>query len=374
MTLSRRTGWLLLAAAAAIALGGSIAARRRARPAGAEPASVSPPAGGPVRGADPSRSLVKMAIGAGIVVVLAILTVIVTRPSNRNATPTAAVAAIPYPSESGGGLPSRPPMSLADCQLTLAVNLNATDGMICGYETAGWDRVYDEPSADPNDPRYAGAALPVGMNTDGRICVAGSERPVLDTVRPTLSASFTPVPGLRYIKSTFQITGVYGRTAEDQLLPGDTLDPLKATLEFFRHGDLEHGESYRWRVRGTPPTIGAAGWSPWCEFTIPEKTPDDLGLDDNRTYSATLTAAEWKQVLAAYNVTEGNAAGKAAIGAAIKDGTAPVTLKGSDWVDLVNFLAWTASENRDQATWRLADLVSSAVGGPDPVTMGHERV
>jgi hypothetical protein len=236
----------------------------------------------------------------------------------------------PVSGPSSGPMPT--PLSPADCQAVIAEQPSLTPSMICGYET-GMRRRYAEPSADPNDPRYAGAALPTGLSTDGRICVAGSQRPVLDTVRPVLSASLTAVPGLRRIESTFQVTGVYGRTVDDLEVAGDYGDPLKATLEFMRHSPLKHGESYRWRVRGTPPAVGGAGWSPWCEFTIPEKTPDDLGLDDDRTYRATLTAAEWRQVMAVF----------------------------------------AGSEDDDPATWRLADLVSAALGGPDPVTSGHPR-
>ncbi|MCM4078807.1 hypothetical protein [Paractinoplanes hotanensis] len=81
---------------------------------------------------------------------------------------------------------------------------------------------------------------------------------------------------------------------------------------------MKHGQSYRWRARGTPPTVGAAGWSPWCEFTIPEKAPDDLGLDDSRNFRATLTAAEWRQVLAVFADTEDDAAARASIETATK--------------------------------------------------------
>ncbi len=314
-----------------------------------------------------------MAAGAGIVVVLAIFTVIVTRPSGSGSRVTARPS--PYPAASRALISERlRPLSLGECQAAIADQLDPIGQQACGYETAGLDRLYDEPSADPADPRYAGAALPTGLSTDGRNCVAGPGRPVLDTVRPTLSASFTAVPGLRRIGSTFQITGVYGRTAEDQQLPGDPGDPLTATMDFRWGKPLRHGESYRWRVRGTPPAVGAAGWSPWCEFTIPESTPDDLGLDDDRDYRAVLTAAEWLKILNVVPVSAPyvpiDTAAKAATSPATQ---VPVTLTGRAWFLLVNDLAYQASDNDDQAIWKLADLLSSALGGPDRPTMGHPR-
>ncbi|MBM2623251.1 hypothetical protein JIG36_47920 [Actinoplanes sp. LDG1-06] len=390
MASSRRTGWVILAAVAGAVVAGSLTARRRRHPAdpptrlpepsplptspplsepSALPISPSPLSGPPT--SDPSRALVRMAVWAGVVVVLCILTVVVTRPDEPAPRRFDALTALPHPPPSGPSpWPVTAPLPLAACQSLIAERPTLTYG-ICGDETAGFDRLHDAPSADPNDPRYAGAALPTGLSTDGRICVAGSERPVLDTVRPTLSASFTQTDGLRSIQSTFQITGVYGRTAEDLQLPGDSGDPLKATLELFRHGRLKHGESYRWRVRGTPPSIGAGGWSPWCEFTIPARTPDDLGLDDNRDYRATLTPAQWREVM---KVGPGRMDAIGPIEAAAKaTGPAPVTLEGRVWTDVVNALAWTASQNDDQAVWDLADLVSSALNGPSHVTMGHPR-
>ena len=367
---------MVLAAVAATVLGGGFALRRRRRRPDDPPVpQVRAAAGFPAaarNSSDPARSLVRMAFGAGIVVVLAILTVVVSRPADHARRVVAGPSPYPHPSGPFGfSADLGAPLSLAECQAAIASALNPDGRLTCGYETTGLDRIYDEPSADPNDPRWAGAALPTALSTDGRVCVAGSERPVLDTVRPTLSASFTPVPGLRSVASTFQITGVYGRTADDVQLPGNFGDPLTATLDFSRERALKHDQSYRWRVRGTPLGVGAGGWSPWCEFTIPKTTPDDLGLDQSRTYRVALTAAQWQEVLRFPTTTT-------AIAAAVKAATpaatvVPVTLNGGDWTGLVTELAGSASQNDNQATWELADRISSALGGPDRPTMGFPR-
>jgi len=82
-----RSGWVILAAAAVVTLGGAFAVRakkRRQRTPPAPPEITSRPAIAPPsaeRGkSDPARALVRMAIGAGIFVVLAIATVVATAP------------------------------------------------------------------------------------------------------------------------------------------------------------------------------------------------------------------------------------------------------------------------------------------------------
>lgn len=104
---SRRSGWAVLLAVAGVVVGGAFAVRLGKRKRAAGPAAPSARTGmAPARPvapgsspADPSRSLVRMAVGAGIVVVLALFVVVATRPSDvgETATPHSVVTASPGP-------------------------------------------------------------------------------------------------------------------------------------------------------------------------------------------------------------------------------------------------------------------------------------
>ncbi|GAA2630183.1 hypothetical protein Adu01nite_41420 [Paractinoplanes durhamensis] len=309
--------------------------------------------------------------------VLAVAIVIATRPSSPGGPAGASAGA----SAGAGAAGSSPgPMSLADCQAAIAAQLNLPDRLTCGYETTGAWLPDNDPAADPSDPRYAGAALPTNLSTGGRACLTGSKRPVLDTIRPALSASFTAGPGLQRIESTFQVTGVDGPTGHDILIGGDNMPQgLTATLDFKMQGPLTHGESYRWRVRGTPPSVGAKGWSSWCEFTIGETTLDDLGLNPTRKYAITLPTAKWREALAILGpvetYTDGAKSKHAPIEVAATSSatTAPVTLSGYDWNSIVESLAYWASTEHKAAYWAVADLISAALDGPEHPTMGFPR-
>ncbi|WP_433202766.1 hypothetical protein ACQP00_32935 [Dactylosporangium sp. CS-047395] len=200
----------------------------------------------------------------------------------------------------------------------------------------------------------------VSLDTDGRGC---ADRPVLDTVRPVLAFVGGSPP---YLASTFQVRGLLGHTERDVDLPGEP-DARGATLDFKRAGALAHGVSYRWRVRPT----SADDWSPWCEFTVAASTPDDLGLDESRTYTVTLPGAEWRAVAEALGAVETyapiTAAGESG------SGRVAVSLRGQHWRLVVEGLAYWGSQHRDAAVWRLADLLSAELGGPAHPTMGFPR-
>ena len=313
-----------------------------------------------------------MAVGGAVVVVLSVAVVVLTRPSEGPAD----VRAGPSASAAVEAL------SLAGCQAALVAKADPNSQVSCGYKPFVRDSV-TEPAADPHDPRYAGAALPTGLSTAGIACVTGSERPVLDTVAPALSAYFTAVPGLERIESTFQL-----RSIDGPALPGDSLagnrseGNWQATLDLRAMGPLKHGTTYRWRVRATPPSVAAGGWSQWCEFTVGAKTSDDMGLDQTRKYTVGLPAGTWREVLKVLGPVQdyGNGAksAHAPIENAVKAVSAAaqpvsVTLTGQAWSDVVNGLASRASLDRSAADWKLADLLSAALDGPPRPTMGFAR-
>jgi len=387
----RRSGWVVLLAVAGAVLGAAFAVRASKRTRADRRALPDPDGQGAVAPARPApaspagKSLIWMAVGAAIIVVLALATAVVTRPSDvgRTAIPHGALTARlstdmlssgRRPGLSAVGLTDAGdasavpgPMSLADCQAAIAA------GLPCGYPPAGMGLSVDEPWADPSDPRYAGAALPIGLTSGGRACATGPDRPTLDTVRPVLSASFAGAPGLQRVESTFQLRGVDGPMPHDDLA-GNGPPGLTAALDFTRLEPLTHGESYRWRVRGTPPSIAAGGWSQWCEFTIAMITPDDLDLDDGDAYTVVLPAAKWREILKVL----GDQSTHAPIGEAVKVAApgarrVPVTLSGLAWSAVVNGLAYWAAEDDAPAVWSLADLVSTGLGGSPHVTMGFPR-
>ncbi|MCA2215953.1 hypothetical protein [Jidongwangia harbinensis] len=150
---------------------------------------------------------------------------------------------------------------------------------------------------------------PAALATGGRAgCVTGPGRPVVATTTPTLSVTFAAVPPALPVDATFQYEPLRG---SDGVVVASgvttTAAALPATLDF--EGDpLGPGESYRWRVRGTPAGAIVPGWSPWCEFTVAADVPDlrglgadadavrELGLDPARRYTVTLTLRQWRAV------------------------------------------------------------------------------
>ncbi len=387
-----RRGWQILLAVG-VAVGAGLITRARRRPAPPDLVRPSsPPAAmpAPPPTSTASRSLVRMGVGAGIVVVLALITAVLIRPRDTASTADPYSADLtPAPGASGAPMPidQSSPMPLAQCQAAVAEWGGVSTRLNCGYETTGaglpglWT---DEPGADPDDPQYAGAALPTDLSTDGQACVTGAGRPVVDTVRPTFSASFTGGAGLLRLESTFQLTGVAGPDSQSLETSGDPGPPGAAaslTLSSQRP-PLQHGESYKWRVRATPRTINARGWSSWCEFTVAETTPDDLGLDDFRNYRVELPTAKWREIVAALKPAVPDAADVASTFAPIEDAlkAAPpkaaelsVLLNGRRWGELEKEICARAYDDDNPAIWKLADLVSAALGGPERPTMGYER-
>ncbi|MEV4639323.1 hypothetical protein AB0J80_18410 [Actinoplanes sp. NPDC049548] len=285
-----------------------------------------------------------MAVGAAVLVLLALATAVATRPSDTNEATR--------PSDSNGTAISLWPL---------------------------------RPSASPSgDQADAGASLPSGLTTSGRFCQTGINRPDLDTVFPVLSAAVTPAPGMQS-EFSFQLRGMSGLTAQQDTDLVGQLNPATGTavLDFKRVGaKLLHGESYRWRVRDRSPSVQADGWSQWCEFAIATQTPDDLGLADERQYKVVLPAARWREILKVLGPVETYVNGEKSIHAPIEKAAktassptrrVPVTLSGRYWSDVVSGLAYWASQRADGSYWALADLLSDILGGPVYVTMGFPR-
>jgi hypothetical protein len=334
--------------------------------AGWEPAPVSP-APAPIR-PEASRTLTRMAAGAAGVLVLALGTAIAVRPT--------AVQPAAGPAWRPDGI------TLAACQARVAAPENVLRGKeTCDYPTEGSDRAANAPAADPKDPVYAGAVLAVGLQSDNHGCTTGRKRPVVATVYPVLSATVPPAPGVPHVETTFQIQGVDGPVAQDgQLFNGDGNWPEHTTaLPFDRIAPLEHGVTYRWRVRATPAKVAAAGWSPWCEFTVAQA---DLRLDEYRIYQVTLPAETWREMLAALGPALTHVTGyqppHRPIESAVRDadGTradqVTVAMNGRRWSTVVDNLAQAATQ-RNGAAWPLADTLSAGLGGPHRVTMGYPR-
>ncbi|BCY12079.1 hypothetical protein [Actinoplanes sp. L3-i22] len=344
MTTRRATGWGILLTLTGLAVGGVATARliRHRRPAVSVPppsAEPDPPPGlPPVEPSGASRSLVRMAVAAAVVVVLCLVTVVATRPADRGREPSAEIAA-------------------TDDFLLRSIDRCR---LLYGPEQCG--------------PATTRPVLPLAeptMDTDGYLCVRGADRPVLDTVWPKLSA--TSAAGT---DSTFQITGVDRSTAQDRTLPGRSEGgKAVADLHFTGGPMLAHGESYQWRVRGA-----SGGWSPWCEFTVGKVTSDDLGLDTTRSYQVVLPAAKWRAIRRSLEPIEWPAGRYAharieRILTSVSPTAArvPVTLPATTWEDIVGGLAFRGYQTGDFQVWMLADLVSTGLGGPEHPNAGWPR-
>ncbi|GIF17512.1 hypothetical protein BJ973_009523 [Actinoplanes tereljensis] len=142
-------------------------------------------------------------------------------------------------------------------------------------------------------------------------CVTGAARPVVGTTTTlTLSATFEGPGGAQPL---FE----YRTTAEpDSTYTSTSIDgPDVATLDF-EPGELTPGETYQWRVRGTPDET-LAGWSGWCEFAVAADAPDLRELDPTeidalaqlkirpeRDYTVKLTPAQWRTALEMYDTDD----------------------------------------------------------------------
>jgi hypothetical protein len=319
-----------------------------------------------------SRTRVRTVTGLAVVAVLAGATAVAVA-----ANPDAKPAAVEPPRA------TPTPMPLVSCQAEVLKQWTNNSQPDCGYSTVGARHPNDQPPADLTDPRYVGAALPAALASDGAACATGEERPVLETVFPKLTASFTEVPGLTSVRSTFQVRGLGRAITVDLLNPGQpTTSGLAGELDFHLIRQLEQGETYRWRIRGTPPHIAADDWSPWCEFTIAEKTRDHLGLTEDREYPVELPVGDWRTVLTAMGPVITYAGGqrsthepieKAVKKASRKTKRITMTLTGADWSEIVNGLASRASGDEVPEYWTVADAISSALGSHPHPTMGFPR-
>jgi hypothetical protein len=329
----RRLRWLALLTVTGVVAGAYAARRSKSTPVPAEPVPalpLAPPAPPPGPSAA-SRSLVRMAAGGGIAVLLAVAVAVAARPPDDPAPE-------PVPAD-----------------------------LILGSSFLG-------------DIKGATLAEPINLSTGGRPCLTGAERPVLDTVYPALSASFTGAARRQYVEPAFQVEHLPGFAVQDGESAGDPVAVGEtATLDLRRRGPLTLGASYRWRVRGAPAqTPGDDGWSPWCEFTIAASTPDGLALDEGRTYTVALSTANWQAILRVLGPVEVYAGGGKSVHAPIEDAAktaaaqAPVAMDGSRWKLVVSDLASLAAD-RDPAAWSLVDLLSTALGGPPRLTMGYPR-
>ncbi|BCY09900.1 hypothetical protein [Actinoplanes sp. L3-i22] len=239
---SGRPGWVALLAATGVVLGGAYAVRQHRRKRGdrrPEAIETSPPPADEPAVADPgcpevARPPVRPAFILALILVLAIaaLTAMYLSNAKRNAMP-------------------------ADRPWTDSPAVRALD--VPDLRLAAPMRTAAEPSAEVEADSLA---------VDGVSCASGSTRPVLDTVRPVLTARMT---GSAAVDLQLQ-----KENATDVTIDGDDLTSEHGYVALYLRGDhrLERGGSYRWRVRATATN----DWSPWCEFSIAATTLDTVGL------------------------------------------------------------------------------------------------
>jgi hypothetical protein len=333
--------------------------------------AAPPPAGIPEP--RPPRRRARLIVATGVLAITAAgAAVVIGSPGDTPAVVTAVLPADPTP------------MPLVDCQFTVAAQTDPNVPATCGYATDGTGSAFDEPEANLADPRFFGAALPDILTTDGAACVLYTPPPVtVDTVYPMLSASFVQIPGLRRIEPTFQIRGAF---SSDSLVVERAGSPVgvgqPAELDLRLIQPLQQGATYEWRVRGTPQRVAGGDWSPWCEFTVAEKTTDDLGLDDAVDYPVALPATSWRTVLKVLGPVETEVSGDDSIhepiATAVEEAAGStesvrVTLPGRNWALVVDRLAQRASQDEEPEYWAVVGALSSALGGHPHPTMGLPR-
>jgi hypothetical protein len=283
--------------------------------------------------------------------------------------PTAAIPVVPAATR-------LMPMSTAECQAMIATRRTSDRLPDCGYPIPPREVMFEQAAADAADPRYFGASLPTALTVEEADCMTGTDRPVLETVYPTLSAAFTEAPGVTRVEPTFQIieTGAFDGISLDRPGPA-AVRGARSELDLHGGLPLRQGSAYRWRVRATPQYVGGGDWSAWCDFAIGELTADHLGLDTDRKYQVVLSAGAWRTVLTATGpVKSAHALIKSAVKkASSKAEPIPVTLTGADWTTIVSGLASRASEKGTPKYWKAADAISSALGSHPHPTMGYER-
>ncbi|WP_143134143.1 hypothetical protein [Actinoplanes philippinensis] len=370
---------LLAVAGAAVAGAVAVYADRRLRTVAPPPSPIEPLPGDPPPA--PGRASARIRVVAGAVVavvamaVVALTVVVAARTARSEATATAAAVT--------AGPAETTPMPLVTCQFTIATQTDPSVPVTCGYETAGTRSPIHEPAADLTDSRFFGAALPDTLAVNGAACPDGMTPLLVESAYPKLAATFVRIPGLRSVEPTFQLRRRY---PDESLALERAHSPVSAgqaaELDLRMVQRLVQGETYEWRVKGTPQSVAGGDWSPWCGFTIAEKTSDHLGLDDTRDYTVTRSAAVWRTVLEALGPVETEAGKGMAIrasiatamaGASKADDLVPVRLTGDDWSRVVGGLARRASADGSPGHWAVVDDISFALGGHPHPTMGFPR-
>ncbi|WP_412752255.1 hypothetical protein [Krasilnikovia sp. M28-CT-15] len=282
-----------------------------------------------------SRPLVRLAVAAAMIVVLAVVAAVATRPPDADRT------ALPdkrWQSDS-------PTDRLVDPSSSTAAPVS---------------------TAAPEPPA---AVWGDSLASGGVACASATAPPVLNTVRPVLTAqttASTPADLELWQENPDRIVSYDG---------GDlTTEGSYVTLYLRGAWRLRPGVSYRWRVRGR----ATDDWSPWCEFTISATPLDSLNLDEERLLAASLPPSKWRDIAGALGpgwphgdmpyfwlIQEA--------GARVSAGEVPVSLRGWDWETVIGAMAEWASARNDPELWRLVDVLSTKVGGPPHPTVGFPR-
>lgn len=191
--------------------------------------------------------------------------------------------------------------------------------------------VRSEPPVPVDAPEPSAVVVAESLASDGVPCASGTARPVLNTVRPVLTARMTAsAPANFEIKKENDV----GSVSYDA---GDMAAECGYVTLYLRGAwRLQPGESYRWRVHGT----AANEWSPWCEFTIAATTLDSLNLDEDRLLTAGLPPSRWRAIAAVlgpgwphgdtplfWSIQEA--------GGRVSAGEVPVSLRGWDWETVI---------------------------------------
>ncbi|SNY42621.1 hypothetical protein [Paractinoplanes atraurantiacus] len=240
-------------------------------------------------------------------------------------------------------------------------------------------------------------------------CVRGEGRPIVGTTTPTLSAVFA-VEGKEPTEVIFEQQR-FGDT-ESTISTTSGMPGQPVVLEAGDWG-LGPGESYRWRVRGTPWDAAVPGWSQWCEFTVEAGLVDlrdatdvdavrELRVAPKRRYTVKLTERQWRLVLDALAPMD---EGVAVVGGpgemeteeddrlrtisgTIRRGlpSRTVTLTGDQWATAAAQTAGMAQiydqlreeepdvyESDGSAYWKAVDRISAQLGGPAHPGLGADR-
>ncbi|MBL7259438.1 hypothetical protein [Paractinoplanes lichenicola] len=280
--------------------------------------------------------------------------------------------------------------------------------------------VWDEAEAEPGSNRVEGEAgqdmldeVRSGAITKCSVAMVdgGWEQPV-EPARPYLPALTAPVPTHLAPKcgtvvgttKTVSLSAAFDTTyaprpteaffeyeVDDQLVNARVpVEGPRAVLEF-APGELGPGESYRWRVRGTPDDAPAPTWSDWCTFTVAGDALDlreldpsevaallELGIRPERRYPVTLTAAQWRLVREPFEFDPGVGGGEVpAFVGKVPRTAGRLTLTGAEWTKLILELAGWAGIvqfGNDEVEpefrtgiaqyWTTADRISAQLGGP----------